>query len=173
MIAFAPRDDGGRRRVFAPILQERDGSPVPAVSLSHGEIPHGERRVVRSGSQGPVRGDDRGETPRPSGGGRGMGPFAEERREGRGRPRRGLAGLTEGRRSRRGPACPASLLLQEFPQPGFPREVRKLVFGKDEKRQLQDMRRSGAVEGGSVEDQSNKMANTVDRNEQLRRAYTR
>jgi hypothetical protein len=35
------------------------------------------------------------------------------------------------------------------------------------------MRRSGAVEGGSVEDQSNKMANTVDRNEQLRRAYTR
>ena len=37
------------------------------------------------------------------------------------------------------------------------------------------MRRSGAVEGdaggGSVEDQSNKMANTVDRNKQLRKTY--
>jgi hypothetical protein len=62
-----------------------------------------------------------------------------------------------------------SSLNQDF------REVRKLAFGKDEKRQLQDMRRSGAVEGdaggGSVEDQSNKMANTVDRNKQLRKAY--
>jgi hypothetical protein len=37
------------------------------------------------------------------------------------------------------------------------------AFGKDDKRQLQDMRRSGAVEGdvggGSVEDRSNEMAN--------------
>ena len=37
------------------------------------------------------------------------------------------------------------------------------------------MRRSSAVEGdaggGSIEDQSNKMANTVDRNKQLRKAY--
>jgi hypothetical protein len=37
------------------------------------------------------------------------------------------------------------------------------------------MRRSGGVEGdaggGSVEDQSNKMANTVDRNMQLRKVY--
>jgi hypothetical protein len=53
--------------------------------------------------------------------------------------------------------------------------VRELAFGKDEKRQLQDMRRSGAVEGdaggGSVEDQSNKMANTVDRNKRLRQTY--
>jgi hypothetical protein len=53
--------------------------------------------------------------------------------------------------------------------------VRELAFGKDEKRQLQDMRRSGAVEGdaggGSVEDQANKMANTVDRNKQLRKTY--
>ena len=50
--------------------------------------------------------------------------------------------------------------------------VRELAFGKNEKRHLQDMRRSGAVEGdaggGSVEDQSNKMANTVDRNKRLR-----
>lgn len=53
--------------------------------------------------------------------------------------------------------------------------MRELAFGKDEKRQLQDMRRSGAVEGdaggGSVEDQANKMANTVDRNKQLRKTY--
>jgi hypothetical protein len=46
-----------------------------------------------------------------------------------------------------------SSLNQDF------RAVRELAFGKDEKRQLQDMRRSGAVEGdvggGSVEDQSN------------------
>jgi hypothetical protein len=37
------------------------------------------------------------------------------------------------------------------------------------------MRRSGAVEGdaggGSIEDQANKMANTVDRNKQLRQTY--
>ena len=54
-------------------------------------------------------------------------------------------------------------------------KVRELAFGKEEKRQLQDMRRSGAVEGdaggGSVEDQSNKMANTVDRNKRLRQTY--
>jgi hypothetical protein len=62
-----------------------------------------------------------------------------------------------------------SSLNQDF------RAVREIAFGKDEKRQLQDMRRSGAVEGdaggATVEDQSNKMANTVDRNKQLRKAY--
>jgi hypothetical protein len=55
------------------------------------------------------------------------------------------------------------------------RAVREIAFGKDEKRQLQDMRRSGAVEGdaggGSIEDQSNKMANTVDTNKRLRETY--
>jgi hypothetical protein len=55
------------------------------------------------------------------------------------------------------------------------RTVRELAFGKDEIRQLQDMRRSGGVEGdaggGSIEDQSNKMANTIDRNKQLRKTY--
>jgi hypothetical protein len=53
--------------------------------------------------------------------------------------------------------------------------VRKLAFGVDERRQLADMRRSGAVEGdtggSTVEDQSNKMANTVDRNARLRKTY--
>src|SRR6267142_2833498 len=78
----APRDDRGRRRVFTRILQDRDGSPVLAVSRSHGQVPQGALRGARSGSQGPVRGDDRSETPRPIGGGRGMDSFAEERREG-------------------------------------------------------------------------------------------
>jgi hypothetical protein len=62
-----------------------------------------------------------------------------------------------------------SSLNQDF------RKVRELAFGKDEKRQLQDMRRSGAVEGdaggGSIEDQANKMANTVDSNKRLRSTY--
>lgn len=62
-----------------------------------------------------------------------------------------------------------SSLNQDF------RKVGELAFGRDEMRQLQDMRRSGAVEGdaggGSIEDQSNKMANTVDRNKQLRKTY--
>jgi hypothetical protein len=55
------------------------------------------------------------------------------------------------------------------------RTIRELAFGRDETRQLQDMRRSGAVEGdaggGGIEDQSNKMANTVDHNKQLRKTY--
>ena len=55
------------------------------------------------------------------------------------------------------------------------RTIRELAFGKEETRQLQDMRRSGAVEGdaggGGIEDQSNKMANTVDRNKRLRQTY--
>jgi hypothetical protein len=65
--------------------------------------------------------------------------------------------------------CTKSSLNQDFAA------VRELAFGKSEKRQLQDMRRSGAVEGdaggGSVEDQSNKMANTLDRNKRLRQTY--
>jgi hypothetical protein len=62
-----------------------------------------------------------------------------------------------------------SSLNQDF------RAVRVLTFGEIEERQLRDMRRSGAVEGdaggGSVEDQSNKMANTINRNNKLRKAY--
>jgi len=55
------------------------------------------------------------------------------------------------------------------------RKVRTALCGKDEDRQLADMRRSGAVEGdaggGSLTDQSNKMANTVATNAKLRKAY--
>jgi hypothetical protein len=54
-------------------------------------------------------------------------------------------------------------------------KVRELTFGKDETRKLSDMRRSGAVEGdaggGTVADQSNKMANTVSTNAKLRKTY--
>jgi hypothetical protein len=55
------------------------------------------------------------------------------------------------------------------------RKVRELAFGKEEARQLQDMRRSGAVEGdaggATIEDQSNKMANTVSASNRLRNTY--
>jgi hypothetical protein len=54
-------------------------------------------------------------------------------------------------------------------------KVRALAFGPDETRKLSDMRRSGAVEGdaggGTVADQSNKMANTVSTNNRLRKVY--
>jgi hypothetical protein len=54
------------------------------------------------------------------------------------------------------------------------RDVRE-TFDKTDKRRLADMRRSGAVEGdaggGSVTDQSNKMANTVAANNRLRKTY--
>lgn len=53
--------------------------------------------------------------------------------------------------------------------------VRKLVFGLDEKRQLQDMRRSGAVEatrgGAPAEMLSQKMANTLAASNRLQRVY--
>jgi hypothetical protein len=54
------------------------------------------------------------------------------------------------------------------------RAVRE-AFDSSDKRQLADMRRSGAVEGdaggGSVTDQANKMANSVDTNKRLRKTY--
>jgi hypothetical protein len=51
------------------------------------------------------------------------------------------------------------------------RDVRE-TFDINDKRQLADMRRSGAIEGdASVTDQSNKMANTVSTNNNLRKTY--
>jgi hypothetical protein len=54
------------------------------------------------------------------------------------------------------------------------RDVREAI-DKEEKRQLADMRRSGAIEGdaggGSEADQSNKMANSIAANKQLRKTY--
>jgi hypothetical protein len=56
------------------------------------------------------------------------------------------------------------------------REVRAEVFGKEEHRQLADMRRSGAVEadagGTSDADLANKMANTIHASSRLRKTYT-
>jgi len=56
------------------------------------------------------------------------------------------------------------------------REIRSEVFGKDEDRQLADMRRSRAVEadaGGTTDaDLANKMANTINASARLRKTYT-
>jgi hypothetical protein len=56
------------------------------------------------------------------------------------------------------------------------RIVRASLFGEAEKRQLADMRRSGAVEadaGGTTDaDLSNKMANTISASARLRKTYT-
>src|SRR6266852_4211668 len=56
------------------------------------------------------------------------------------------------------------------------RLVRASLFGPEEKRQLADMRRSGAVEadagGTTSDDLSNKMANTISASNRLRKTYT-
>lgn len=57
------------------------------------------------------------------------------------------------------------------------REIRTGVFGKNEQRQLADMRRSGAVEvdaGGATNtdlSENPKMANTINASAQLRKTY--
>jgi len=54
-------------------------------------------------------------------------------------------------------------------------DVRRLVFGPQEKRRLMDMRRTGAVEanagGGSVEHIAAKMGNSIDQNKTLQKTY--
>lgn len=54
-------------------------------------------------------------------------------------------------------------------------DLRRAVFGKDERRRLMDMRRSGAVEanagGASVESMAAKMGNSIDQNKTLQRTY--
>ena len=54
-------------------------------------------------------------------------------------------------------------------------DIRRLVFGKDEKRRLMDMRRTGAVEavsgGGTVESIAAKMGNSIDQNKTLQKTY--
>ena len=71
-------------------------------------------------------------------------------------------------RNRSGNAYSKDTLGDDF------RDVREAI-DKADTRQLADMRRSGAVEGdaggGSVTDQSNKMANTVAVNNRLRKTY--
>jgi hypothetical protein len=71
-------------------------------------------------------------------------------------------------RNRSGNAYSKDTLGDDF------RDVREAI-DKTDTRQLADMRRSGAVEGdaggGTVTDQSNKMANTVAANNRLRKTY--
>ena len=71
-------------------------------------------------------------------------------------------------RNRSGRAYSKDTLGNDF------RDIRGAV-DKHDRRQLADMRRSGAVEGdaggGSAVDQSNKMANTVSTNNRLRKIY--
>lgn len=71
-------------------------------------------------------------------------------------------------RNRSGGAYSKDTLGDDF------RDVREAV-DKTDRRQLADMRRTGAVEGdaggGSLADQSNKMANTVATNSRLRKVY--
>ncbi|WP_271893728.1 hypothetical protein [Candidatus Phyllobacterium onerii] len=54
-------------------------------------------------------------------------------------------------------------------------DIRRLVFGREEKCRLMDMRRTGAVEaisgGGSVESIAAKMGNSIDQNETLQKTY--
>ena len=77
-----------------------------------------------------------------------------------------------------GPKCGRRWLPQSYSTSKMDRdfrEVRAEVFGKDENRQLADMRRSGAVEadaGGTTDaDLSNKMANTINASARLRKTY--
>jgi hypothetical protein len=71
-------------------------------------------------------------------------------------------------RNRSGAAYSKDTLGDDF------RDVRAAI-DKADTRQLADMRRSGAIEGdaggGSVTDQANKMANSVDTNKRLRKTY--
>ena len=54
-------------------------------------------------------------------------------------------------------------------------DIRRMTFGKGEKRQLRDMRRTGAVEanagGASVESIAAKMGNSIDQNRKLQKTY--
>ena len=71
-------------------------------------------------------------------------------------------------RNRSGAAYSKDTLGDDF------RDVRE-ACDRDDKRQLADMRRSGAIEGdaggGSEADQSNKMANSIATNKRLRKTY--
>lgn len=82
---------------------------------------------------------------------------------------RGFAPGPKGGRPRAGVPYTKDSLVDDFA------DLRKLVFGEDEKRRLMDMRRSGAVEanagGASVEAISAKMGNSIDENKALQKTY--
>jgi hypothetical protein len=82
---------------------------------------------------------------------------------------RGYAPGPKGGRPRPGVPYTKDALVADFA------DLRRLVFGPDEKRQLRDMRRSGAVEanagGAAVEAISAKMGNSIDQSRTLQKTY--
>lgn len=82
---------------------------------------------------------------------------------------RGFAPGPKGGRPRAGVPYTKNSLNDDFA------DVRRIVFGAEEKRWLMDMRRSGAVEanagGGSVEAIAAKMGNSIDENKALQKTY--
>lgn len=82
---------------------------------------------------------------------------------------RGYAPGPKGGRPRVGVPYSKDALVDDFA------DVRRLVFGDEEKRWLMDMRRSGAVEAnagsGTVEVIAAKMGNSIDQNKALQKTY--
>lgn len=82
---------------------------------------------------------------------------------------RGYAPGPKGGRPRQGVPYTKNSLIDDFST------VRALVFGPDEKRQLRDMRRAGAMEalagGVNLTDLATTMVNDIDENNELRRTY--
>lgn len=82
---------------------------------------------------------------------------------------RGYVPGPKGGRPRAGVPYTKDSLVDDFA------DVRRLVFGPQEKRRLMDMRRTGAVEanagGGSVEHIAAKMGNSIDQNKALQKTY--
>ncbi|WP_162783407.1 hypothetical protein [Devosia naphthalenivorans] len=82
---------------------------------------------------------------------------------------KGYAPTAKGGRPRNSVPYTKDTLVSDFAA------TRLRVFGPDEKRKLQDARRSGAVEanagGASVETISAKMANSIDQNKKLQQTY--
>lgn len=82
---------------------------------------------------------------------------------------RGFTPGPKGGRPRAGVPYTKDSLVDDFA------DLRRLVFGAEEKRRLMDLRRSGAVEanagGGSVEAIAAKMGNSIDENKALQKTY--
>ena len=82
---------------------------------------------------------------------------------------RGYVPGAKGGRPRVGVPYTKDALVDDFA------DVRRLLFGTEEKRRLMDMRRSGAVEAnagsGSGEEIAAKMGNSIDDNKALQRTY--
>jgi hypothetical protein len=82
---------------------------------------------------------------------------------------RGYVPGAKGGRPRAGVPYTKDSLIDDFS------DLRRMVFGPDEKRRMMDLRRSGAVEanagGGSVEAIAAKMGNSIDESRALQKTY--